>query len=611
MSARFRSAPASALALYAGWLTFFALLWASDLNRVSAFSSQPVSSAIEAAIAAMAALLAAVGIHTLASGGRLDWEQSIRIISAIVAFLGLVLSAQVLGVSGLILDGTAARILGSAGCVVLLGVALWAIRRVRVGSIASGILVTLGILLLLPIWPLMRHLAASNDQASEGGSPKPPIILITIDTLRRDALSCYDPDGPPTPQIDSLASHGLRFTAAFSGGPWTIPSFVSLMTGVPVDIHGVNHNFATIPARYETLAEQLRDAGYRTAALGHHPQLLRMDRGFDHFDFTPREFSFHARMTGAKLLWRLLRESYSTGDLPNLVRNFLNAQSGTNFFLWVHFLDPHSPYEPPKRFTRHLDEQLIRDFGTSSEGITVSQVRSGRLLSSPRQRKWLRELYDAEVRWVDESVGRIVEELKAHELFDQAIVVLVADHGEEFWDHGGWEHGHTLYDELVRVPLIVKLPNIARSGIVDFPTSIAAIAPTLLDLAGASIEPTHGIASSITSSLLDGVEAPSHPIPLAGIEYFDRREAVVFDEFKFVHWLESGRKELFDLTRDPMERTSLVSERQDLVQRAMGMLEQRAQIKASASGATDFEKTDPRQPSPSVLEHLRALGYVE
>lgn len=593
------STAAVALAAATAAIVGFVLMWMCELNRVSTWTSQTTVTALRGGFVAGVALLAASGAHAYALRSRLDQRAVLRVAAILMFLLAAATAIRIGSVLGPESGDWIRWGLIAAAPGILLLFAWGSSRRLAGVLTAAAVVLLTGAICATPWASRPSHTEPKADSPPPGA---PPIVMITIDTLRRDALTCYNRAGAGTPHLDKLAGDGVRFGAAYSAGPWTIPALVSIMTGVAADVHAVNHDFAAIPEQFETLADRLRGAGYRTAAVGEHPQLARMGRGFEHFDFTPRSLPFHPLMTGGRLLWRLFAKSHGTDDLPDLARIWLETYGGETFFLWVHFLDPHGPYTPPVRFLP--ESPLLERYGNDSLRVRMPDVRAGRAIVQRSEREWLRLLYDAEVRWVDESVGRLLDHLAALDLYDRSLIVVLSDHGEEFWDHGGFEHGHSLYDELVRVPLLIKPPGLRVEGVVEKPISTAALTPTLLELAGVASPLAQGEPSFAHLLRNEPAQVSIAPIVLGGVEYFEPRVGVVLDGHKYIRGLDSGREELYPLADDTSgERRSVLGERPAVAERARNILASRSPRETRAPTVAPIP--------PAIEAELQALGYVE
>lgn len=358
------------------------------------------------------------------------------------------------------------------------------------------------VFLVLVTWACGASIAgnARDELPAASGAGRPLVVLVVVDALRADALSCYraadvwsgvELTGADTPHLDALAADGWLVPDALSSSSWTLPAVASLLTGLSPRRHGVTDHDSLLPEGLATLPELFGAAGYRSGAVVGNP-ILRPDRGFlrgfDVVSRQPHEFE-------ASLRWILrlnevaVRRGWITGPdagrklaLPTLVdgrptsrrTGYLAADEVTDAglalvdelghedaLLYLHYFDPHDPYRehPAPLFPRHppWDEVFIDELGAR---------------------------YDGEVAFFDEHFGRLVDGLRARGAWDDAVVVVTADHGEEFLDHGGWRHGASLYDELVRVPLIVRFPGGRVPADAPDTASLVDVLPTLLRAAG-------------------------------------------------------------------------------------------------------------------------------
>ena len=424
------------------------------------------------------------------------------------------------------------------------------------------------------------------------GHVVPRVILVVVDTLRADALSCYGSLNP-TPHIDALASDGVVYDVARAPSPWTLPSMASLFTGVPPQVHGVDTAHSALPDRWITLAERLDEAGYRTCAIGRNRFLVDrgFDQGFQRYDFFPRP---RAELPLAKVFpfihKRYAARHASTEQLVDRAIGRLDVERDLDSFLWLHLFDPHQPYTPPTEYLARAPD-TGRVEGTFDR---LDEVRDGTFVPTQAEVERIRALYLAEVRYVDDQVGRIVDHLKVRGLYDETLIVLTSDHGEELWEHGGYEHGHTLYEELLRVPLVVKTPGTPprrEAGAV----SLEDIAPIVLQACG------------ITS---EGTAAHDRHHATANL-YGPPLESVHFGQHKLIHSLDGGGHELYDLGADPGETRDLAAERPEEVFHARGLLAEHA-----ARAATTGDRLEAPPPTRLDLDEgardqLRELGYIE
>jgi arylsulfatase A-like enzyme len=330
--------------------------------------------------------------------------------------------------------------------------------------------------------PVMLALLASVVACGGADEPaSPDVLLLILDTARADHFGAYGYDRPTTPNFDRFAEEGRRFDSAWAQSPWTLPAVATILTGQPPWVHGAGRaRRGIMPLRPEvtSLAELMTVAGYRSAAFMNvvwcSPELSALDRGFEHYDFETSDESNRDQRNAAETTAAALEWLDRIGDDP--------------FFMVLHYFDPHLTYHPPAPYDTMFGDQangLPPDFGSAAE---IYRIRDGSLRLSDAQQRTLMARYDGELRYADEQFGRLREALEERGRWDKALIIVVADHGEEFWDHGGFEHGHSHYRELLRLPLIVKHPGRPAGGeaVADRVTQLD-LAPTILDFAGLPI----------------------------------------------------------------------------------------------------------------------------
>jgi arylsulfatase A-like enzyme len=350
--------------------------------------------------------------------------------------------------------------------------------------------------------------------------------------------------------------------------------------------HGVLRNGMVLPAKRRSLAESLRVAGYRTGGVVS-SFILGADFGFDQGfaafrdDFAARQFSRTAdRTTDLALEW---------------LAGLGSRRARRPFFLWVHHFDPHEPYAPPAEF--------LERFPPAPPG-----GRAERAVAA----------YDGEVAFADRELGRLLGGLDLLGVGEQTLVVVTADHGEGLLQHGLMGHGHHLYEEAVRVPLVLRWPGRIRPGTkLEGPVELVDVAPTLLELLGLPGLTGQVQGASLAGALRAGAALPrggrARPVFLFQHRY-DRPSAVLpaegekygvrLEGWKYIVAEQEGRRELYDLAADPLERSNLAL-------REPGQVERLAERLAVWRARTDAKSPAPVRDSPEALEGLRALGYVQ
>jgi arylsulfatase A-like enzyme len=430
--------------------------------------------------------------------------------------------------------------------------------------------------------------------------PPPPdgpnVLIVAIDTLRADRLTCQGGPAGLTPRLDELAAQGVRFEAAFAHAPWTLPSFASLFTSLPPEAHGAGGNvkqgWRALDGAQDTLAERFRDRGWDTAAVVNVDFLTEpfgTVQGFEHVD--ARAFPDNTRVRRA-------------GATTDAALAWIDQPRERPFLLLVHYFDVHAEYDPPPewraRFALPQDrESTAFRFGTREH---VVLHRAGRLPLDAATLARASALYDAEVAYVDSQVGRLLDGLRARGLDGRTVVVALSDHGEEFGDHGSWEHGHTHYDELLHVPLVVRAPGVAPL-VVRAPVGLIDVAPTLCALAG--VPPAPGFRGRDLTAALRGAA----PAPIAGLSAYGSFWAAPLASWRTAEWklVQGGAApHLFAWTRDAREREDLAGARPDVV---AGLAAQ-AQAERARLGADPPRVGPPVEVSAEAIERLGSYGYT-
>lgn len=466
----------------------------------------------------------------------------------------------------------------------------------------------------LAVWGLLAFKNETPGARSVPGEIQ-SVILITPDTLRSDVLGAYGGAGVATPSLDALAADSILFEDASSTAPWTMPSFASLFTGLPSRVFGHFQYDSRIPSNAVMLAERLADEGYLTGATGSNPLLGYLHgyhQGFHHYDFYPREGP--SRTLGSRLLACVFpgyfREETTTAALQEGAARWISRHRQTPFFFWLHFADPHSPYDPPPAYKPDLPHPA--NLPGDMVGAYLDLRRRDEREYNEEQQEWLWRHYLGEVRYVDECVGRLIEKLKHLELYDSSLIIFTSDHGEEFWEHGGLGHGRTLYEESLRVPWMIKLPGQSRTGRVSQPVSGLSLTPTLLDLLGIEFEVERMAAPSLRPLLFDETApVPTLPLVASDPQRVDRIHSwsIRYNGHKLIQGIED-EIELYDLEQDAAESEDLSRRRPQSVARGLALFEKRKVRTQALREAEGIRKFDQVTLSPREVEQLEGLGYL-
>ncbi len=442
--------------------------------------------------------------------------------------------------------------------------------------------------------PIVAALGALGPACGPTDATRPNVLLIVVDTLRWDRVGSYGSKRDTTPSIDRLASDAIRFERAYATAPWTMPSVASMITGHFPSSHGVVHLKNILSDESLTLAERLQNAGYRTCGIVSHLMLgseFNFDQGFDQFvQLAP---------------WPDPHQAITSYEVTRNAEMFLRGLGGDQpFLLFVHYFDPHYVYQP-----HPMVGYAAPSAGRLKGGESIHELRSMLKEATPEEIEFVEDVYDEEVRYTDDGIGRLLETLKELDLYDATLVVVVSDHGEEFLSHGWLGHARTLYDELVRVPLILRIPG-HRGGaqVVETPVSLASLTPTIVELVG--LDPAGaGFQASSLVPLLTGGPSPGDGIAYSEVDlnvFAAHKRAIATRRFKLIRDDVSGKIELYDLTRDPHERQDVADRLPDVVESLLRELERRIALAPPGlvtPGERSFSEDD--------LMGLRRLGYIE
>ncbi len=451
---------------------------------------------------------------------------------------------------------------------------------------------------LLPLAVLL----AAGSCATSDRSPPIDVVLIVVDTLRADHLTQYGYDRKTSVGIDEFTADATVFTRAYSNSSWTVPSVASLLTGQLPTRHGVVRQSAVLPDELTTLAETLSAAGWRSAGFSGNVFVgarTGFDQGFERFDGHERGVLAYPDVSAL-----LAQVDPWLKELPG---------SRTAVFLYFQPMNCHGPYRVPAEHRADLLGRAPSD-EFQYQGPRMKAILRGDLTArtqvTPDVVESLVEEYDTAVRYSLDAVSELLERLRAARRYENALVIVTADHGEELFDHGGFSHAYSLFEEVVRVPLWIKLPRQTEGAVVDQPVSLADLYPTILDVL--DLDQPVGLDGESLLPLLE---------KRADAGRFDRRplvfdtrwknravaSAILLGRYKLIE-IESdyaGRRNtrlLFDLGRDPGERQDLASREPETAEALA------ARLRAFTAGLPPGSEAEVVELEAAALE---ALGYVD
>lgn len=415
------------------------------------------------------------------------------------------------------------------------------------------------------------------------------LLLITIDTTRADHLSCYGYPIPTSPNIDRLASEGILFESVTSQIPLTGPAHVSLMTSRHPRSHGAIRNGVPMAPDIPTLAEVLKEQGYTNAAFISGWTLRKKLTGLH------RGFALYNDRLDTR--YRFVNSERPADQVTDLAKEWLGENRKKDFFLWVHYFDPHFPYRRHKKFSH----QSLPVTGKTANGFSREKIAR----------------YDSEISFVDHHIGLLLEELRNLGLENRTLVVLTSDHGESFGEHNYVGHGRRVYESILRIPLILRYPGKIPAGLrSDYPSQTIDVMPTVLSLMG--IPAPKGMKGRNLETVLQPDLPPAEPEiyfetfagarkkfwkifspPLRGIPLLVGKKV---GSWKYIYNPKTGRHELYNLATDPLEEHNRIDEHPEFRSLAQSCLEREEFLPLAARD---------QQIDPEDRKMLKSLGYVD
>ena len=495
----------------------------------------------------------------------------------------------------------------------------------------------MSVLVLCSLYPVFLLIQPHVQRITETGEGQ-NVLLISADSLRADYCSAYG-GSVPTPNLEALAAGGVLFDRHYSLTPWTVPSLNALMTskyppGLTPDAS--EEQRANEVRSYQQLAgywldrdgvtftKRLGTLGYDTAAVFANPMIQFQEwlthgfQGQKLVDTSNSREPIRFRQTP------MIREALGKYrpefledrivDTSAIVTRFglsyLRQHRGDPFFLWLHFMDPNTPYDPPQRF--RSDETPWAIFPPDNTSLDIDAEDQ----LTDAEKSAAQSLYEAEVQYVDDCVGRLLYELRQLGLEEDTLVCFTSGHGEELWDHQKWGHGYDLFDEQVRVPLIIAGPQVMPDKI-NMPVSAIDVLPTIADLLGLDQNPEwrgNSLVPALSGEETVGLRDPVFAQATHTFRYnLEPAQMVVDRNLKLIVGLETGARRLYDLSEDPGEQTNLADSMPDAVGRLHGMLEV-----WSADFPSSFDEVNGwrggavgNTAGQGVDEVLKSLGYIQ
>jgi len=488
----------------------------------------------------------------------------------------------------------------------------------RAGILAAAALAAVSLGLAARAWPRPERYTVREEAA---GLERPDVIILLSDALRRDHLSAFGYPRPTSPHIDRLLEESFRFDAAYTPSSWTIPSVASLFTGLYPTAHGIRTAVERVPEDAPLLAEHFRSYGYRTAAFVGNQIVTGSNgyaQGFERF-FPPSApwWTFRRRTAFELIAARAVKPESAAREwrLNQECLRWLREAPGEPHFAYIHYRDPHSPYQPSA-----ADLQAVAPgapegpseppvFSDYADQVNDPGCRDWECLDHPPtlpadQLEGMVARYDGAIHHVDRRIGALLGELRAMGLLDRAHVILLTDHGEEFGDHQGWHHGHSVYEEMVGSPMAYRPPGGLPGGRrIARPTAMLDLPLTLCRILGFEDPPLH---QGRPIPELLGQPVPDRPTPVLA-ELPPSLYALRLGRWKLVRRGPAGDPDfrLYDLAVDPREQANVAAQFPDTLAVLQGYLEgtlaEVGRVRL-AQGASILD--------PELLQQLKTLGYI-
>lgn len=472
------------------------------------------------------------------------------------------------------------------------------------------IFIATGLFALAAIWVLIGCKCSKSKVNPK--SPGPDIILVSIDSLRQDHLGCYGYHRQTSPTIDKLAQQGVRCTTAVSTTSWTLPAHAALFTGLYNSAHGLIDVQCSLEEEFVTLAEVLKQAGYQTAGFFGGP-LLHPAFGFNQ-GFTTYQSCMTPILANSsdeairKESHKLTNVSHSDITGPRMLekfRSWLKTADEQPFFVFFHMWDVHYDYIPPQEYIDMFDSNYT---GTVDAKNFMWSKEIHRNMPK-RDLQHVIALYDAEIRFTDDILGKILAELDSYGRLEQTLIVITADHGEEFFEHKGKGHNRTLYDEVVRVPLIFHWPgHFSNGGVINEQVRLIDIMPTILGQV--SIPLNTEVQGRDISELLQGKGSLEYPAFCELMSDGRQYQALRTGQSKVIVNARTGTQKYFDLLEDPGEQKPLIQtggKIQQALTKLAAIIQESITLRKHLVGRQAGKKSELDE---EMKQRLESLGYI-
>lgn len=472
---------------------------------------------------------------------------------------------------------------------------------------------------------------------------RPNILMIMMDATRADRLSSYGYSSPTSPNIDRIAKEGVLFQNAFSPDVWTLPSMASVFTGLMPHEHGADYETPKVPEKYLTLAELLKEKDYITRGISTSPWIgtaTGLNRGFDKFWESYLVIQNKKKSRPVDLVNRFYSKyihkmydkgaSRSTKEIIKWMKMFKSTDQSNPFFFFLHYLEPHYPYLPPKSYRKAYIPEPNELKKAEKIKYNPLDVFAGKIEISDKEYELLNKLYDGEIAYMDSCIGRIYDAMEKIGLLKDTMIILFADHGENIGHHGLIDHHFCLYDSLIHVPLIIRYPKLFPAGSkVSEPVQTNDIFQTLVQINHLQVnqsprysksllpetkewEARPHVLSETTGSFVRAIEGRG---PNQDLSVWDHKSICIRDnQYKYIRH-SNGSEEFYNLKTDPKETENLLGSVEPLSQNQRQVIEE---FKKGFPGLFEVQKESDSDVNlealtddPIIKKQLQSLGYLE
>ena len=456
--------------------------------------------------------------------------------------------------------------------------------------------------------------------------PKPNIILIVLDTVRSKNMSCYGYERKTTPFLDEFSSENIFYNNAFSPAIWTIPSHASLFTGKYPSSHGALNLHRYLDSHYMTISEVFNSAGYDTISFSNNGFISIKDfglsRGFKISEGQPHPKKKIGRIFQKGNQWMKGLIDCGASGTNKFVKNLLTnrTKSDKPFFLFLNYMEAHAPYKniPRKYLKMFIGKAERKKIKTTNQDRQKFLTRS--IHMAEEDFLLLRSVYDVQIAYLDFKIYELIKFLKQKNIYDNSLIIITSDHGDMIGEHNLMHHSYCIYDELIKIPLILKLPGTGNQGkIIDDPVSLMNIAPTIINILGIDNE---AFANQMQENPLsiDGNDYKSDYIfsecerpknefkdtyPDFDFSVYDKHFLTIRSmQYKFI-WSSNGQHKGYKIDDDPSEQTNLIKKETELSKK----LENRLFKWYNSLEKVDTKREKSINLNEDVKDRLKALGY--